>query len=102
MLFYTRKNMGTLAAALSRWSTYVQQRKAQVRITIMSDSPQPHCQECTLHHRGPAEFAPFLSSILFCCRRSVLQWRVVFARTACSVLPLLPGGVAITVRDLWR
>lgn len=31
MLFFTRKSMGTLAAALSRWCTIVQQRKAKAR-----------------------------------------------------------------------
>ncbi|KAK9908452.1 hypothetical protein WJX75_008134 [Coccomyxa subellipsoidea] len=43
MLFYTRKSLGTLAAALSRWSTCVQLRKAQTFRAAMARGLRAHC-----------------------------------------------------------
>lgn len=37
MLFFTRKNLATMASALSRWSSCVQQRKAKVRPKYLTE-----------------------------------------------------------------
>ncbi|BDA44680.1 hypothetical protein COCOBI_06-1580 [Coccomyxa sp. Obi] len=43
MLFFTRKNLGTMASALSRWSSCVQQRKAKAFRTAMARGLRCHC-----------------------------------------------------------
>ncbi|CAL8469582.1 g9123 [Coccomyxa elongata] len=43
MLFFTRKVLGTMASALSRWSSCVQQRKAKAFRTAMARGLRCHC-----------------------------------------------------------